>query len=645
MKKSGFCCRHSQEKKHSVPPTPESGSPPAAAATSTDLSELLFVARGLMPKIINRLLVELRRNDPIALEEIDVYLTNLLSPLTAMGAPMRTIISQVLLDPGVYEKYAKNCETIGGLERKNFLIGRYEQYVIARLAMPNFNLKHYYKGCSICPPNGCSLRLENSEFTHSTFVEELLFWTVQYEFPQKLVCFLLNMLRDGEYKAHFARSFVAHYSRISMMLANFRGNTDDAGQQANTNKPTPHDLLSNCVVHVSVQLLSNESLAFKLCEEEHLLFILIASLKATIEGADADRSNLTASQLQDPDRNQHKVVKCDHHVMKKHFYWPLVSDLNNILTHRRVALMFIRNRELFELWLGFVLDFQGMNLNIRELLMHVEFENDSYYASFSSELEICATSLWTIMLHNREPATAPLTVQVVHSTLAYLNKWFRLIGFSYEQTPNPLHCTFHIPLHRYYSIFLRNGVAHQGLHLDELLPSAEEQIKLLLAHPLQIQINFYEILCTLWVRNGLQMKGQAMTYIQCHFCNSMIDPDLFLIQQLASKLSPDWFVRTVLERFHIFDWLSLRNSCADSFSVFNFNNLYSQFNLNETGAGGESAANFLEPEQLMPMCEAALTFLCTLFTVQTNLGLSEEEIIRKGKRLLFFCWLLFNLTP
>lgn len=637
MKKTGFCCRHSQEKKHKMKPddgtaSSAAGSPPSTPGSPpNDLSELLLVARGLMPKIINRLLVELRRNEPAALAEIDVYLTQLLSPLTAMGAPMRTIISKVLLDPDVYQKYARNCETISGLERKNFLMGRHEQYVMARMEMPNFNLKHYYKGCSICPASRCSLRLDAGEFNHGTFVEELLFWTVQYEFPQKLVCFLLNMLRDAEYKSHFARSFVYHYSRISMMLANFRNAADENNGQANANKPTAHDLLSNCVVHVSVQLLSNEQLAFKLCEEEHLLFTLIASLKATIEGADLERSNLTRSQLQDADRNQHKVVKCDHHVMKKHFYWPLVSDLNNILTHRRVALMFIRNRELFELWLGFVLDFQGMNLNTRELMMHVEFENDSYYASFSSELEICATSLWTIMLHNREPATAPLTVQVVHSTLAYLNKWFGLIGFSYEQTPNPLHCTFHIPLHRYYSIFLRNGVAFQGLPLVELLPANEEQIKLLLAHPLQIQINFYEILCTLWVRNGLQMKGQAMTYIQCHFCNSMIDPDLFLIQQLASRLSPDWFIRTVLERFHVFDWLSFRNS-SESF-VFNFNNLYSNFNLSDGQAmksGGPAGSNFLEPEQLMPMCEAALTFLCTLFTVQTNLGLSDEEIIRKG---------------
>ena len=330
MKKTGFCCRHSQEKKNKMKDSKEeeeqqqtlssSCSSPIndnlSLSSSNDLSELLFVAKGLMPKIINRLLVELRRNDPQALNEIDVYLTNLLSPLTSMGAPMRTIISKVLLDQELYQQLAKNCTTIGGLERRNFLLERYQKYVVARMEMPNFNLKHYYKGCSNCPDNQCTLKLDNHEFSHSTFVEELLFWTIQYEFPQKLVCFLLNMLRDSDYKQLFARSFVYHYSRISMMLANFRNN-DDGNQ--NTNKPTAHDLLSNCVVHVSVQLLSNESLAFKLCEEEHLLFILIASLKATIEGSDLDYSNLTSSQLQDADKNQHKVVKCDHHVMKKTF--------------------------------------------------------------------------------------------------------------------------------------------------------------------------------------------------------------------------------------------------------------------------------------------------------------------------------------
>ena len=48
---------------------------------------------------------------------------------------------------------------------------------------------------------------------HKTFLEELFFWTVKYEFPEKLVCLLLKMLPDTQYKEAFSRSFVLHYSR------------------------------------------------------------------------------------------------------------------------------------------------------------------------------------------------------------------------------------------------------------------------------------------------------------------------------------------------------------------------------------------------------------------------------------------------
>jgi len=64
-------------------------------------------------------------------------------------------------------------------------------------------------------------------------------------------------------------------------------------------------------------------------------------------------------------------------------------------------------------------------------------------------------------------------------------------------------------------------------------------------------------MCGLWVRNGLQIRGQAMTYIQCHFCKSMVDADLFLLQICATQLPTKQFVRNVLDRFQITDWLML----------------------------------------------------------------------------------------
>ena len=63
-----------------------------------------------------------------------------------------------------------------------------------------------------------------------------------------------------------------------------------------------------------------------------------------------------------------------------------------------------------------------------------------------------------------------------------------------------------------------------------------------------LQVAFYEILCGMWVRNGLQIKGQAMTYIQCNFCNSMVDADLYLLQICATQIHSEMFLTTVMEK-------------------------------------------------------------------------------------------------
>lgn len=45
-----------------------------------------------------------------------------------------------------------------------------------------------------------------------------------------------------------------------------------------------------------------------------------------------------------------------------------------------------------------------------------------------------------------------------------------------------------------------------------------------------IKVCYYEILAGMWLRNGHQIRGQAMTYIQSHFCKSTIDIDVYLLQ-------------------------------------------------------------------------------------------------------------------
>lgn len=35
---------------------------------------------------------------------------------------------------------------------------------------------------------------------HRCFLEELMFWNIKFEFPQKMVCLLLNLLPEPDYK-------------------------------------------------------------------------------------------------------------------------------------------------------------------------------------------------------------------------------------------------------------------------------------------------------------------------------------------------------------------------------------------------------------------------------------------------------------
>ncbi len=68
-------------------------------------------------------------------------------------------------------------------------------------------------------------------------------------------------------------------------------------------------------------------------------------------------------------------------------------------------------------------------------------------------------------------------------------------------------------------------------------------------------------MCGLWVRNGLQIKGQAMTYIQCHFCKSMVDADLFLLQVCSTQLPTKAFINTVLDRYGTVKYHAKTISC------------------------------------------------------------------------------------
>ena len=73
--------------------------------------------------------------------------------------------------------------------------------------------------------------------------------------------------------------------------------------------------------------------------------------------------------------NNHSVVDCSHSVMRIHCYWPIVSDLNNVLSHKPIAIKFMSDTRLIQEWFSFLSLFQGKCFNIINMNKFHEFFN------------------------------------------------------------------------------------------------------------------------------------------------------------------------------------------------------------------------------------------------------------------------------
>ncbi|XP_066544648.1 E3 ubiquitin-protein ligase ubr3 isoform X2 [Amia ocellicauda] len=606
MRESGFCRRHRSKTGANVPSVPR---------------DLLLMSELVLPRFIICIVQYLREGysepDPSTERDLQKVLQQLepqisfLEELTKMGGAMRTVLTKILTNQQTFKDLSM------GQEENVYAKNNYDKYLSALKSSGLVSSEEKAGAGSLEQPSGAGAlsilgaaaaaspddsakeedrdggqglgqrkRVKLSSSTkdpsimdvlkHKCFLEELLFWTIKYEFPQKMVTFLLNMLPDQDYKIAFTKTFVQHYAFIMKTLM----------------KSHESDTMSNRIVHISVQLFSNEELARHVTEECQLLDIMVTVLLYMME------SCLIKSELQDEENSRHVVVNCGEALLKNNTYWPLVSDFINILSHQSVAKRFLEDHSLLMLWMSFVSFFQGMNLNKRELNEHVEFESQTYYAAFAAELEACAQPMWGLLTHCKVKETQEYTKTVVRYCLETLQMWFDAISFVDEPAPNQV--TFHLPLHRYYAMFLSKAVKCQGLDLDTLLPDQEMLMKIMV-HPLQIQASLSEIHSNMWVRNGLQIKGQAMTYVQSHFCNSMIDPDIYLLQVCASRLDPDYFISSVFERFKVVDMLTMASQHQNS---------------------------VLDSEQERPMLEGALTFLVILLSLRIHLGMADDEILR-----------------
>lgn len=628
MNPNGFCKNHGCNKK---------------SASSSPPQELIKCSEVILPNLLYRILQHFRSSymtiakktelDQNSKEKVITDIASyidFLNDLCSIGTPLRKIFVDHLISEEYYKHKIELEKQKQSESLKNEHELTYQQEVY---------LKSLKEQKSIEVPEVFSdKKTEICQLDHNKMVDEFLFWCIKFELPENLVKFLLSLLTDPEYKKIFVKSFVTQYSYILTMLIESK-----------------LENFSSRVVHISVQLFSDEAIAVKAMKEFNLFPIFLSTIHNIISNTNVknlDKKLLIKNSLQSS-ANTHLVVDPDHPILQENLYWLPISDLSNLLSHKSIATEFLLNQKIIKLWIDLVTYFQSMNLNVRQFSEHLQYESPTYFSSFSAELEFCSSIMWSLLQHMSNVENATLSIKLLQLIIEKLISWLSQITLmdlnKCERTvirPNPKHLSFHLPLHRYFSCFLYNTLTMQKISLDQVMAdiftfdSDTNQYCMgnILAHPLQLLIGSCEIHANMWTRNGLQMKGQVMTYVQNHFCSSFSDLDLFLVQVLSSQLDPDNFMNMFLERFHILAWLknSIKNRTrtVDHSSINNKSD--SVHNLVETmlnnlsqNSDEDEKYDELEPAHINSMIIGSLTLLAQIMTIRPNLSLKSYSLTRK----------------
>ena len=288
MRPSGFCSKHGAENtrknRATRPPVPP---------------ELVAVPRLVVEHLIARLVLELRANaaGDERLASIDP-LFEFLNSMLDCGSVFRELIISILLDPAFFEAHEirsldqRDCLPPAPLTSSVFdavsintesghaaLIDLVKDFT-EDLGSPQESLRsartrvqpsRAHESSSERDRLARAVQAELSAIRYWRPLEEFIFWLIFFKLPQSLVTFLLNQLPDENMKEQFARVFTRQYVLVTQPLAS---SPSDELQS-----------LANRVVHVSVQLLSNEALARTLVVEERMLDRLLLSLRLLLAGS------------------------------------------------------------------------------------------------------------------------------------------------------------------------------------------------------------------------------------------------------------------------------------------------------------------------------------------------------------------------
>lgn len=330
----------------------------------------------------------------------------------------------------------------------------------------------------------------------------------------------------------------------------------------------------NRLLHLSVQVLSDENVIQSLCDSDNLLEVFMQATRELIMLMQAPRDTTTHAA---------PSINCASAIARQRLYDPLASDLINITSHASVARRFLQDAQCVSHWLQCLTALQRVNPTERQLTRHIEFESEAWRFALSLELDLCAG----ILTNLAEAVTSGALAQRVtcQAALALADWMFAVEGMGrsshgpltmiyprhsqpYYSSSDERSVSFHIPLHRFFARFAALAMVRFGIPAAELVDigvdpcrdgemrSRERFFDFIMEEPLRIRGVCAQVSAGLWRRNGYTLMHQVALYFGRGLHDTGYDLDLFLVQfAVAQCASPCDFIHALCAHFGVIDYL------------------------------------------------------------------------------------------
>ncbi|VDO03822.1 unnamed protein product [Rodentolepis nana] len=566
IKPSGNCRFHGPDKVANRPCPPR---------------KLIAALQFLLPSVIKALMYwfwdQCKSVEP-SLNEHEAPMLFFLHRLHACGWFTQQLMVNAMIDPKLFTELITDCSATPA----------YRSYKASIATRHKTNAQ------------GSERNLSIKELKHRTLLESFLYTIVKLRFPESLSTLLIGLLPISEFKKMFIDAYVDHYETIAstlMISSRVRNISPEVAMQ-----------LNNRIVHISVQLFSGVDHALRMVKEKRLHDIIVKWMK----------NMFTTSRTRLDDRGK-MVVNCDGVLIQNNAFWPLTSDLSNIVSHKVVADVFVEDMNFLTSWTDILKLMQFMNCFSLKEGSHIEYETMACYHGLTMEIEVSIGIMWYLWEHYKSSTEKEhclmYTRACVESLAHHLTYLGRLVPTA-TQWAHPIRgpLSLHLPLSRHAACFLSLAIFthHTNLKdvMDPFLSRSPNALRRLMEELANVLLGCQEVIIGYWVRNGQSVRQLVTHYMHSQMCYSMIDLDIFLFQVCAALMHPVYILNSLVDQARL-----LQNFC------------FHRELLGLIKSPGSRPGVVVDRQPLA--IEAWLTNLCWILDLRNNLGLSETGLIEK----------------